>query len=209
MTSAPMIVSLHEMLDSAGVPHQFGGAIALAWYRNPRATTDIDVNLTLPPEAAEPVLGLLGLLGVTVTAEDRATIVQDGQARLDWGGSYLDVFFATMDLHLEMAERARLVRFGPVDIPILAPEHLIVCKAIFDRPKDWLDIEEMLRWGTEVDGDRTLVLGGRDPGPGGRAVRPPGRAARELRRRPAPIAPASANPGPSTWPIGNPLASAP
>ena len=50
----PKIVSLHEMLDSAGVPHQFGGAIALAWYRNPRATTDIDVNLTLPPEAAAP-----------------------------------------------------------------------------------------------------------------------------------------------------------
>ena len=153
---APMIVSLHEMLDSAGVPHQFGGAIALAWYRNPRATTDIDVNLTLPPEAAEPVLGLLGRLGVTVTPEDRATIERDGQARLDWDGSYLDVFFATMDLHLEMAELARVVRFGPVDIPILAPEHLIVCKAIFGRPKDWLDIEEMLRWGTEVDAARTL-----------------------------------------------------
>ena len=50
-----------------------------------------------------------------------------------------------------MAERGPLVRFGPVDIPILAPEHLIVCKAVFDRPKDWLDIEEMLAWGTEVD----------------------------------------------------------
>ena len=153
---APKIVSLHEMLDSAGAPHQFGGAIALAWYRNPRATTDIDLNLTLPPAAAEPVVGLLGGLGVTVTPEDRAAIEQDGQVRLDWDGSYLDVFFATMDLHLEMAEEARLVRFGPVDIPILAPEHLIVCKAIFDRPKDWLDIEEMIRWGTAIDGPLAL-----------------------------------------------------
>ena len=152
----PKIVSLHEMLESAGVPHQFGGALALAWYRNPRATTDIDVNLTLPPEAAAPILELLARLGVTVGPEDRATIAVDGQTRLDWDGTYLDVFFATMDLHLEMAERARLVRFGPVDIPILAPEHLIVCKAIFNRPKDWLDIEEMLRWGTEVDTARTL-----------------------------------------------------
>ena len=49
-----------------------------------------------------------------------------------------------------------MVRFGPVDIPILAPEDLIICKAVFDRPKDWLDIEEMLRWGTEVDAARTL-----------------------------------------------------
>lgn len=150
------IISLHEMLDSVGLPHQFGGAIALAWYRNPRATSDIDVNLTLPPEAAQPILQALALLGVTVTPADRAAIAVDGQARLDWDGSYLDVFFATMELHFEMAERARVVRFGPVDLPILAPEDLIICKAVFDRPKDWLDIEEMLRWGTEVDAPRAL-----------------------------------------------------
>jgi hypothetical protein len=162
---APKIVSLHELLDSAGVPHQFGGAIALIWYRNPRATTDIDVNLTLPPAAAEPILELLAGLGVTVGPDDREAIAVDGQARLDWDGSYLDVFFATMDLHLEMAERARVVRFGPVDIPILAPEHLIVCKAVFDRPKDWLDIEEILRWGTEVDAARTLYWVGEILGP--------------------------------------------
>ena len=159
------IVSLHEMLDSAGVRHQFGGAIALAWYRNPRATTDIDVNLTLPPEAAGPVLEMLSMLGVTVTAENRAAIGLDGQARLDWDGSYLDVFFATLDLHLEMAARARVVAFGPVEIPILAPEDLIICKAIFDRPKDWLDIEEMLRWGTKVDATRTLHWVGEILGP--------------------------------------------
>ena len=144
------------MLDSVGVSHQFGGAIALAWYRNPRATTDIDINLTLPPDAAEPILQMLTRLGVTVTAEDRVRIAADGQARLDWDGSALDVFFATLDLHFEMAEHARVVRFGAVDIPILAPEDLIICKAVFDRPKDWLDIEEMVRWGTEVHAARVL-----------------------------------------------------
>ena len=159
------IISLHEMLDSIGLPHQFGGAIALAWYRNPRATTDIDINLTVPPEAAGPILQALTLLGVTITPEDRAAIAVDGQARLDWEGSYLDVFFATMDLHFEMAERARVVRFGPVDMPILAPEDLIICKAVFDRPKDWLDIEEMLLWGTEVDAARTLGWVGEILGP--------------------------------------------
>jgi hypothetical protein len=159
------IVSLHEMLDSAGIPHQFGGAIALSWYRNPRATTDIDVNVTLPPEAAGPVFDMLSLLGVTVTPENRAAIALDGQARLDWDGSYLDVFFATIELHMEMAARARLVRFGPVDIPILAPEDLIICKAVFDRPKDWLDIEEMLRWGTKVDAATILSWVGDILGP--------------------------------------------
>jgi hypothetical protein len=161
----PKIVALYEMLDSAGIEIQFGGAIALAWYRLPRATTDIDVNVTLPPAAAEPVLGLLAHLGVTVREEDREAIARDGQARLSWDGSYLDLFFATLDFHLEMAERARRVRFGPVDIAILAPEHLVVCKAIFGRPKDWLDIEEMVRWGTRIDAERTLFWVGEFLGP--------------------------------------------
>jgi hypothetical protein len=55
-----------------------------------------------------------------------------------------------------MATCSREVAFGPVLIPILSPEHLIVCKAIFDRPKDWVDIEEIVSWGTEVEGATVL-----------------------------------------------------
>lgn len=152
---ASKIVAVHEMLDSLHVPHQFGGAIALAWYRSPRATTDIDLNVTLAPAEAEPVLGALGYLGVAVTAANRGAIARDGQARLDWEGHYLDLFLATLPLHREMAERSRQVPFGPARIPILSPEHLAVCKAVFDRPKDWVDIEEMLAWGTAIDAAET------------------------------------------------------
>jgi Nucleotidyl transferase AbiEii toxin, Type IV TA system len=153
---AAKIATAHEMLDSLGVPHQFGGAIALAWYRSPRATVDIDLNITVAPTDAAPVLGALGHLGVTVTTADRRAIARDGQARLDWDGAYLDLFFATLDFHREMATHSREVQFGPVQIPILSPEHLIVCKAIFDRPKDWVDIEEILSWGTAIDADEVL-----------------------------------------------------
>jgi hypothetical protein len=153
---AGRIVAAHEMLDSMGVPHQFGGAIALAWYRNPRATTDVDLNVTVTPEDADPVLGAFTHLGVSVSPADRELIGRDGQARLDWGGSYLDLFFATFELHREMAKRSREVSFGPVRIPILSPEHLIVCKVVFDRSKDWLDVEEMIVWGTAIDADETL-----------------------------------------------------
>ena len=149
---AAKILALHELLDSMRVPHQFGGAIALAWYRRPRATTDIDINISLPPERADPVLGALVHLGVTVDDPDKATIASDGQARLMWGESYLDVFFATVDFHYEIERCQRMVSFGPVEIPIMAPEHLIACKALFDRPKDWVDIQAMVDWGTAIDG---------------------------------------------------------
>lgn len=41
------------------------------------------------------------------------------------------------------------------DVPILSATDLAVFKALFDRLKDWADIEELLRYG-EVDRDEVL-----------------------------------------------------
>lgn len=35
--------------------------------------------------------------------------------------------------------------------PILAAEHLLVCKLVFDRPRDWLDIEQILLLNQDLD----------------------------------------------------------
>lgn len=43
-----------------------------------------------------------------------------------------------------MPTLAFVLPFGDATIPILAPEHLIVCKVAFDRRKDWLDIHKIL-----------------------------------------------------------------
>ena len=53
-----------EAIDGAlaGIPHAFGGALALAYYAEPRATIDIDVNVFVPTtsfdEVAEPLVRL-------------------------------------------------------------------------------------------------------------------------------------------------------
>ncbi len=56
----------------------------------------------------------------------------------------VDLFFAYDPIHEAMRKETRRVPFAATTLPILAPEHLAVCKAMFDRPKDWLDIEQML-----------------------------------------------------------------
>jgi hypothetical protein len=43
-----------------------------------------------------------------------------------------------------MREWAAVVPFGDTQIRILAPEHLLVCKAVFKRAKDWIDIDQIL-----------------------------------------------------------------
>ncbi|HMC42880.1 MAG TPA: hypothetical protein VKI20_07705, partial [Acidimicrobiales bacterium] len=64
--------------------------------------------------------------------------------RLWWGRNPVDLFFAYDPLHEAMRRSARTVPFGEDEIPVLAPEHLLVAKVVFNRAKDWLDVEQML-----------------------------------------------------------------
>lgn len=143
MNLVERIVVLHEALDTADIPHAFGGALALAWCtKQARATIDIDVNLFIPTDAAETAFEALPS-GVTVTAEDRTTVATDGQTRLWWGPTPIDVFFNTTPFHDEIAKRARHESFGGADIPFLACRDLAVFKAFFNRTRDWADLEAM------------------------------------------------------------------
>jgi hypothetical protein len=137
------VSAIHDRLDQAGIPHALGGALALAYYAEPRATIDIDLNVFVPPEDYPRVLDALGPLGVGDSV-DAAVFERDGQCRLWWGRNPVDLFFAKLPIHDAMRREARTVPFGDDELPILAPEHLTTCKAIFDRPKDWLDIEQIL-----------------------------------------------------------------
>src|SRR5204863_8643055 len=57
---AEKVVSLHAALEAGALPHAFGGALALAWCtRQPRGTSDIDVNVFVPTSAVKLVLGAL------------------------------------------------------------------------------------------------------------------------------------------------------
>ena len=55
---AGKILALHGALDAAGLPHAFGGALALAWCtERARGTIDIDLNVFVAADQAEHVAG--------------------------------------------------------------------------------------------------------------------------------------------------------
>lgn len=137
------VLALHQALAEARMPHAIGGALALAYYAEPRATVDVDINVFVPVERWPEVRDALAPLGVDVTT-DEAALARDGQVRLWWDRNPVDLFFSYDPFHDEMRRAARRVPFAGETLPILAPEHLAVCKAMFDRPKDWLDIEQMI-----------------------------------------------------------------
>jgi hypothetical protein len=139
---AQRIVEIHQAL--AAIPHAFGGALALAYYAEPRATIDIDLNVFVTVDRFPDVAGPLGDLGVSIDDSVAELVRRHGQARAMWEETPIDVFFAYDAFHDVAATARRDVPFAGGEIPILSPEHLIVCKAVFNRAKDWVDIDAML-----------------------------------------------------------------
>ena len=167
MSLVQRLVELHAALAEASLPHAFGGALALAWCtQHPRGTIDIDVNIFVSHDSADEALSAMPD-GVKVTDADRRTIAADGQTRLWWGRTPIDVFFNTVAFHEETSKRIRVKDFAGHRIPFLACRDLAVFKAFFDRTQDWADLERMAEAGT-LEADAvidvlTAHLGADDP----------------------------------------------
>lgn len=162
---AERIVAVHKALR--GMPHAFGGALALAYYAEPRTTVDIDLNVFVGPERLGAVARRLARAGVPTDDPDLATtVMRDGQVRIMWDRTALDLFFAYDRFHEAAGAARRWVPFAAIRIPILAPEHLIVCKVVYNRPKDWVDIASVAEAGTAVDVAEVLRWVGRLVGDG-------------------------------------------
>ena len=161
------VVGLHRALDDADIPHAFGGALALAWCtQQARGTIDIDVNLFVSTDEIDRALAALPE-GISISETNRRELEADGQSRLWWDATPVDVFFNTTPFHEAAASRARFEQFGGANIPFLACRDLAVFKAFFDRTRDWADLEDMNAAGTldheAVLGVLVLYLGGEDP----------------------------------------------
>jgi hypothetical protein len=131
LTLESSVLAVHRALAEAGFPHAIGGAIALSIHGAPRDTVDIDVNVFVPPERRPEVRAALDSL------------------LLD--GNPAHVFYSHDPLHEEMARKVREVPYAGATIPLVAPEHLLIRKALLDRPKDWPDIEALLHANPDLD----------------------------------------------------------
>lgn len=147
-TLVEMVLALDATLRSARIPHAFGGALALAFHiAEPRGTRDIDLNCFVPATDARTVFEHLPPL-IVWGAEDVATVERDGQVRVFWGETPVDLFFSTHPFHERAAANAEDVPFDGTTIPILGATDLAVFKAFFGRTRDWADIEAMVDMGT-------------------------------------------------------------
>ena len=163
-TFAEKIFELDAALNDSGIAHAFGGALALAFCtREPRLTSDIDVNVFLTINEVQEFLDAVPS-GLAWDEESRQLLQRDGQVRLWWDATPVDVFLATSEFHREAASRVRIESIDGHPLPFLSCRDLAVFKVFFDRLKDWADLEAMLL-ASSVDLDATLGTLARYLGP--------------------------------------------
>ena len=137
------ILAIDAGFDAAGVHHAFGGALALAWCtERARGTIDIDCNVFAPPSQ---VLWVFDALPDGVSRDDASVtaVVRDGQVRLWWDTTPVDLFLDTTAFHADAAGRIRRKPLAGRDVPFLSCTDLAVFKVFYNRTRDWADLEDM------------------------------------------------------------------
>jgi hypothetical protein len=138
------LLAVHDGLDAAGIPHAIGGAIALGYcVLEPRGTRDVDVNVFVEPQRARDVFAAMPE-GVELSGEALERVERDGQVRLNWGITPIDLFLNVLPFHDRIESHVREVPFEGRMIPVVDCAGLAVFKAMFARPRDWVDIEAMI-----------------------------------------------------------------
>ncbi|HEY5476309.1 MAG TPA: hypothetical protein VIK11_06285 [Tepidiformaceae bacterium] len=139
------IVAVARAFRAADIPFAFGGAISLEFFGTPRGSWDIDANLFVPEDRAWDVLqSLVGLIEGIHLGRALAVIERDGQLRIDWDGTEIDLYFSYDPFHESCRTRVRQVTFDGEPIGVLSAEDLVVLKVLADRDRDWVDVEDIM-----------------------------------------------------------------
>ena len=153
-----VILEVDDILNSAGVAHAFGGALALAYYARPRGTVDVDLNVATPFASRESLLASFEGHGWEEGASSGGGLPAAGiRLRQADETVVLDLSFVFDPFHEAVLSRTVVKPYlhggQRRELSFLAVEDLIVFKMSFGRPQDWVDMASIVQAGTPIDVD--------------------------------------------------------
>jgi len=144
-------VKLARALESAQIDYAIGGAIALGFATEPRGTIDVDLIAFVDPNSLAHLFETLTKTGCDL---DPTRAVEQARQRFDFRtrchGIRVDVFLPSFELYAAAKQRRRRVALGDQQLWIWSPEDLAVFKILFNRGKDWVDVESLLVTGGQA-----------------------------------------------------------
>jgi hypothetical protein len=144
-------------LQETRVPGVVIGGIAASLLGRPRVTKDIDLLVSVEPDAWADLVdegkshGLEPRLSnaVEFARTSRVLLLHHRPSGLD-----VDVTLAGLPFEEEALRRAVTVEVEGLDIGLASPDDLVIMKAVARRPRDIADIEGLLDQNPDLDLDR-------------------------------------------------------
>lgn len=141
------IAALAGAFKSLGVPAMVIGGIAVIARGVPRHTVDVDAAVWGERLELSHLFAVLAEHGITARVPDAEVFARQRQVLLlrhDPSGQTLEISLAWLPFEWDALQRATIVDFGGVKIPVATPEDLVVYKAVAWRDRDKSDIERLL-----------------------------------------------------------------
>jgi len=125
------VSALAARFHTGGLPHAFGGEVALASQAPQAPAGSIDLHVFLPGTEAPAVLARLAVLGIDLRRQDAAhEIRRSRRVRWQWGPTQLALRFGCDGFHELARARVRRVPWAGRFICVLSAEDLLVEAAL-------------------------------------------------------------------------------
>ena len=135
-----------ELAEREGIRWYVFGAEAVNLYGFPRKTADLDLTIDLGERPVPELVQRFRVAGFDPRFPDEAFIQATRVIPVVHRPTKLpvDLVLAGPGLEQLFLERVQYERISNIEIPVIAPEHLVVTKLLAGRPKDLEDVRELL-----------------------------------------------------------------
>jgi hypothetical protein len=140
------------LFEAEGIPYALMGGLAVRIHALPRPTYDVDFTVLLPRSELPRIYQSVEKFGYTVTAAQKTGWVDTVQGlpvikvQVYIFGHAVDVdlFLAETDYQCHLLSRRQRHRAEGLDAWFVSPEDLVLLKQLAGRPKDYVDVGEIL-----------------------------------------------------------------
>ncbi len=147
-----VIHALTDLFDRLSLPYAIMGGIAVRAHGLPRPTFDVDFTLAIPRSRLLELFEAIESLGYTVPDHHaRGWVDEVGgmplvkvRLYLDGRGIDADVFLAETDFQQEVLDRRITADVEGRRLQMVTPEDLILFKLVAARPRDMIDVQDVL-----------------------------------------------------------------
>lgn len=133
------------------------GGIAASLLGTPRYTADLDAVFLLGVEDIPKLFQAASEQGITPRLPDAEAFARKNRVLLlrhVASGIDIDLSLGLLPFEIEMVDRSTLFEAGSIKLRLPTPEDLIILKSVAHRPKDILDIQEIIKSHPKLDQER-------------------------------------------------------